>query len=217
MPDTHDYIIDDIVEESIDKIRERLQNLAASINQRIYWFVKSQGPPDIKIESLEKISDQYRLKALMETDKRKEMLYKIMSDTCKLKSDYIRLTETDQELQHRESQNIIRNIVEDNESIHDLSRLDRFKEWVKKNGLALEGITTGIASIITTISISARNAIKKEAKATGKFAKAVFSLGKKLSPILIPLFNMLATVLSWRGKGLSWLASNLWVLVLAKK
>ena len=37
-----------------------------------------------------------------------------MSDMCKLKADYIRPTETDQEPQHRESQDIIRNVVENN-------------------------------------------------------------------------------------------------------
>lgn len=73
----------------------------------------------------------------------------------------------------------------------------------------------GISGTITTISFWAWNTIKTGAKATGKLAKAVYNLGKKLSPLLIPLFNMLATVLFWGAKTLSWLASNLWLLVLA--
>ena len=73
----------------------------------------------------------------------------------------------------------------------------------------------GVAGIITTVSLSTRNAIKKGAKVTGNLAKAIYNLDKKLLPILIPLFNMLATVISWRVKGLTGLASNLWVLALA--
>lgn len=44
-------------------------------------------------------------------------------------------------------------------------------------------------------------------------AKSIYNLGIKLSPLLIPL-DMLATIVSMGTKGLSWLASNLWVLVL---
>lgn len=43
------------------------------------------------------------------------------------KSDYIRLIETNEEPRYSESQNI-RETVEDNESIHDLLRLELFKE-----------------------------------------------------------------------------------------
>lgn len=60
-------------------------------------------------------------------------------------------------------------------------------------------MTVGIAGIIAAIPISARNVIKKGAKATGKLSKAIYNLGKKLSPILIPLFNILATVVGWGG------------------
>ena len=44
-----------------------------------------------------------------------------MSDTCKLKADFICVTETDGETLHPESQTIIREMVEDNKSIQDLS------------------------------------------------------------------------------------------------
>ena len=159
--------------------------------------------------------DLYRLKALRETDERKETLYKIVSETTELKSDFIRETETDEEPRYSESQTIIRETVEDNESIQDLSRLERFKEWVKKNGIALGGVMIGITGIITAISISARNAIKKGTKTTDRLAKTIYNLGKKLSPILVSLFNILANIVRWGVKGLTWLASNLWVLVLA--
>ena len=73
------------------------------------------------------------MKLLQETNKQKETLYKIVSEMAEVKSDYIRLTETNEELRYSESHTIIRKTVEDNESIHNLLRLERFKEWVKKN------------------------------------------------------------------------------------
>ena len=68
----------------------------------------------------------------------------------------------------------------------------------------------GVAVIITTILISARNVIKVGAKYL--ICLTINNIAKKLSPLLIPLFNMLATVVGWGTKGL---ASNLWVLILA--
>ena len=72
-----------------------------------------------------------------------------------------------------------------------------------------------IAGIITTIIVGARKAIAQGAQATSKFAKAVANLGKKRLPVLGPLLNVIAQAISWGAKGLAWLASNLWVLVLA--
>lgn len=94
-------------------------------------------------------------------------------------------------------------MVEDNENIQDLSRLERFKEWVKKKEIPLAGVTIGIAGIITSVSLSAGNPIKKGAKAPGNLAKIIYNLGKKLSSLLISLFNMLATVVFWGAKGLT--------------
>ena len=97
----------------------------------------------------------------------------------------------------------------------DVSRLQRFKEWAKENLLGLSAITITVAGIITTVVIGARKAIVKGAQAVGKFAKALANLGKKLGPILAPLFNIIAGHVSLGAKGLAWLASNLWVLAIA--
>ncbi|CAB3986982.1 Hypothetical predicted protein [Paramuricea clavata] len=97
----------------------------------------------------------------------------------------------------------------------DVSRLQRFKEWAKENMLGLSAIAITVAGIITTVVIGARTAIIKGAQATSKFAKALANLGKKLGPTLLPLFNMLAKLVSLGAKGLAWLASNLWVLAIA--
>ena len=115
------------------------------------------GDAETKINSLDKMADSYRLKALREvSDERKETLYKIVSETADLKSDFIRLTETNDKPCYLESQTIIREMVEDNESIHDLSRLEGFKWWAKENILPLS-----VAGIITTIIAGSRNVIKR--------------------------------------------------------
>lgn len=138
-----------------------------------------------------------------------------MSETAELKSDFIRLTETNDEPRYLESQNIIRETVDENKSIKDLSRLERLKNWMKENIVSVSALAISVAGIIAIIIVGSRNAIKKGAKRTGKRAKAACNLGKRLSPWLVPIFNMLAKILSWGDKGLSWLASDLWVLALA--
>ena len=79
--------------------------------------------------------------------------------------------------------------------------------------VGLLALAVSIAGIITTIIFSARKTILRGAQATGKFAKALYNLGKKLGSSLVPLLNIIAQVISLRAKGLAWLESNLWVLV----
>ena len=62
----------------------------------------------------------------------------------------------------------------------EISRLQRFKEWAKENMLRLSALAISIAGIITTIIVSARKAILSAARATGKFAKALYNLSKKI-------------------------------------
>ena len=97
----------------------------------------------------------------------------------------------------------------------DITRLQRFKKWAKENMIGLSAIAIGIAGIITTIIISARKAILSGAQVTRAFAKALYDLGKKLGPLLAPLLNIFSQVISFGGKGLLWLANNLWVLAVA--
>ena len=81
--------------------------------------------------------------------------------------------------------------------------------------VGLSAIAISIAGIITTIIVSARKAILRGAQATGKFAKALYNLSKKLGVLLAPLINLIPQVVSLVAKGLEWLVSNLWVLVVA--
>ena len=150
-----------------------------------------------------------------ETDDRKERLYKNISETAKLKADFIRVTEKGEKPENQEATEIIEETANNNESVNDLKTLERFKKWAKENLVGLSVLAISIAGIITTIILGARKAISQAAKATGKFAKAVYNLGKKLGPLLAPLLNITSQAISWGAKGLAWLASNLWVLALA--
>ena len=91
----------------------------------------------------------------------------------------------------------------------DISRLQKFKKWAKENIVGLSALAVSIAGIITTIIIGARKAIISGAQATGKFAKALYNLGKNLGSLVAPLLNILAQAISLGAKGLAWLASNL--------
>ncbi|CAB3987952.1 Hypothetical predicted protein [Paramuricea clavata] len=99
--------------------------------------------------------------------------------------------------------------------LKDISRLRRFIDWVGKEKVGLAGIAVSTAGLITALLIHARGALVKTGKATGKVAKALANLAKKAGPILLPILNAIGTALSWGAKGVAWLASNLWVLVVA--
>ena len=62
-----------------------------------------------------------------------------------------------------------------------------------------------MVGLSASIIVSARKAILCGAQATGKFAKAT---------IISSSLNIIARVISG-AKGLAWLASNLWVLIVA--
>ena len=101
------------------------------------------------------------------------------------------------------------------EQEEDITRLQGFKEWAKENFLGLSALAISIVGIITTIVVGARKALIKGAQATGKLAKALYNLGRKLGPLLAPLLNIIAQAITWGAKGLAWLSKNLWLLALA--
>ena len=173
-------------------------------------ILNPKGPADTEIESLDKVRNEYRLKALRESNPRMEQLHKNVSDTAYLKSDCIRISEKDE--QPEQSQSIVEGVVSSSESISDLSRLERFKNWAKENIVSISAIAISVADIITTIAIGACRALNQGAQATGKFAKAVYNLGKKLGGLIAPLLSVVSNIITWAAKGMSWFASNLWVL-----
>ena len=97
----------------------------------------------------------------------------------------------------------------------DISRFRKFMKWLGEEKVGLTGIAVSTASLITALLIHARGAIIGTAKVTSKVAKALANLAKKAGPILVPILNAIATALSWGAKGITWLASHLWVLAVA--
>ena len=81
-------------------------------------------------------------------DDRKERLYKNISETAKLKSDYIKVTEKGKQPEHNEATEIIEEIANNNESINDLKRIERFKKWAKENLVGFSVLATSIADIL---------------------------------------------------------------------
>ena len=94
--------------------------------------------------------------------------------------------------EHEEANSIIEEVRN-----NDLTRLEKFKRWAKDSLVGVSALAISIAGIITTIVIGARKALKKGAQATGKFAKVLYNLGKKLGPLLAPLLNIIAQAITW--------------------
>ena len=101
------------------------------------------------------------------------------------------------------------------EQLEDISRLRRFSKWLGDEKVGLTEIAISTAGLITTLLIHARGAIVKTANTTSKLAKALAKLAKKAGPILVPILNALASALKYGAKGVAWLASNLWVIIVA--
>ena len=101
------------------------------------------------------------------------------------------------------------------QQLEDISRLKRFSKWLGKEKVGLTGIAVSLASLITSLLVAIRGVVLTAAKATGKVAKALANIAKKGAPMLVPVLNVVALALSWGAKGIAWLASNLWVIVIA--
>ena len=60
--------------------------------------------------------------------------------------------------------------------------------------------------------MGARTVIKKGARATSKFAKALAKLGEKAAPVIGGLLNLAAKLLSLGADAVGFLSKNLWLL-----
>ena len=98
---------------------------------------------------------------------------------------------------------------------NDLTRFERFKRWAKGNigGIAIVAIS--VAGIVTTIVVGARNAIKRGARATSKFAKTPATIAEKAAPVLGALLNLAAKVLTLGAKAVGFLSEHLRILAVA--
>ena len=129
---------------------------------------------------------------------------------ARLKADYFRLVSNQQPITE-EGQNIV------NEEIQNsiLRVFKKFKEWAKKNLAGLSVVAISVAGIVTTILMGAKNAIKKGASATSKFAKSLAKVAEKAVPVIGGLLNLAAKLLTLGAKGINFLSNNLWILAVA--
>ncbi|CAB4004140.1 Hypothetical predicted protein [Paramuricea clavata] len=101
------------------------------------------------------------------------------------------------------------------EESREAQKIFKFVKWLGEEKVGLTGIAISTAGLLTTLLIHARGVIVKTANTTSKLVKALANLAKKAGPLLVPFLNVLASALKCGAKGVAWLASHLWVLVVA--
>ena len=222
-------VVDSVLLSSVERIEDRIEERTATLSeQQLREFagvLNPKGTSEIKIKALEVQADYWkkiRLEAegVVETDgangtmvekaKGQVSLFDSLERTARLQADSERLKINEKPI-HDESLEIINDEIQTN----DLSRLERFKEWAKKNLIGISAIAITLGGIATTVIIAGRSAVKATAKATGRLAKALVNLGKKLGPLIAPFLNLLAQAISWGAKGIAFLSKNLWMIVIA--
>ncbi|CAB3996257.1 integrase core domain-containing [Paramuricea clavata] len=94
------------------------------------------------------------------------------------------------------------------------TRFEKFKVWARENLGVLSAIAISIAGIITTVVVAGKKTLVGAARGVGEVGKALAKVAKAALPVLVPILNMLATILKWGAKGIEFLAKNLWILVI---
>ena len=94
------------------------------------------------------------------------------------------------------------------------TKFERFRRWAKENLGALPAIAISIAGIITTVVVAGKKTIMGASSGLGAVGKALAKFAKAALPILVPILNLLSTILSWGAKGLAFLSKNLWIVAI---
>ena len=228
--DMPEDVVDSILDSSIERIEDEIENVSAHLSvqdlREFAGVLNPKGPTaEVRIKALE-IQAEYWEKVKLEAKevadsddvtesearkaKSKQALYDSLERTAKLQADNERLKNNEKPI-HDETLEIIN----DESQASDLGRLERFKEWARNNLIGLSAIAITIAGIVTTVVIAGRKAVKQAARATGKLAKALVNIGKKLGPLIAPLLNLMAQAITWGAKGLEFLSRNLWLIAVA--
>ena len=207
-------VVDDILNSSVEEIDKVIDETATSLpEQDLREFAGIFDPTgataEDRIKALEIQADHWKDKA-REGDPKTKALYKSLERTAKLHADNERLKSNEKPI-HDETLEIINDEI----STSDLGWLERFKEWAKNNLVGLSAIAITTAGIVTTVEIAGRKAVKQAARATGKLAKALVNVGKKLGHLIAPMLNLMAQAISWGAKGIEFLSKNLWLIAVA--
>ena len=212
---THSVLRDSIesLENYIDeKVAEIESNSIVLDREKIREFRGITKTSDHNLDNgaLEAQENYFRELARNEPNELKSKLYEEMADVCVLKADEIRLRRNEQPKSEE-----VQNIVEEEARNSTLRVFERFKQWAKKNLAGLSVVAISVAGIVTTIVMGAKNAIKKGASATSKFAKALAKVAEKAVPVIGALLNLAFKLLTLGAKGINFLSNNLWILAVA--
>ncbi|CAB4018045.1 Hypothetical predicted protein, partial [Paramuricea clavata] len=144
-----------------------------------------------------------------ETDDDRRQITQRAVDVAEQGIDDARL-EMGQVPRSEEGKHTYKEIVREN----NRTEFERFRAWAKGNMGTVAAITISIAGIITTVVVAGKKAITGAANGLGAAGKALAKFAKAALPILVPILNMLSTILSWGAKGLAFLARNLWIVAI---
>ena len=213
-----------VLRNSIERLESEIDEMVADIESRsvetsitldkekIRGFRGITKTADHNLDNggLKVQEDYFRNLARDEPNELRSKLYEEMADICALKADEIRLRKN-----QRPESELARSIVEEEAQNNDLTRFERFKQWAKKNLGGISVVAISVAGIITTIVMGARNAVKRGARATSKFAKTLAKIAEKAAPVLGALLNLAAKVLTLGAKAVGFLSEHLWILAVA--
>ena len=139
----------------------------------------------MKISSLDAKATHWRDQAKnaeKEGETRRRDILNNFGDYCEISADKMR-SEINEPPQHMLTKEIIEREVENNPE----TKLERFKRWLKENGVALGGVTIMIGTLITAIVSLAKSgatAVKGAVNSTTDFLKKFARLAKKLGPVV---------------------------------
>ena len=218
----HDSIesLENFMDDKFDEIQSRLKTAeqGAQTEQEVIEYKELRDLlmdiPGMNDENLEngglETQKNYLKEIAEKSSERKAALCRQIIKLCELKEDEIRLR-----MNQRPETEEVQSIVEDEIQNSTLRRFQKFKEWAKKNLAGLSVVAIFVAGIVTTIVMGAKNAIKKGASATGKFAKALAKVAEKAVPVIGALLNLASKLLTLGAKGINFLSNNLWLLAVA--
>jgi hypothetical protein len=192
---------------------EREGIITAQERREFAGVTAPKGPPEVRIKALKAQKVAFETDIELETNPDRQHIRQRAVDVTERGIDDARL-EMGQQPESEEGKHRYRETVR--EDIR--TKFERFRKWAKENLGALTAIS--IAGIITTVVVAGKKAIVgaskglRSSKGLGAVGKALAGLAKSALPILVPILNLLSTILSWGAKGLTFLAQNLWIIAI---
>jgi hypothetical protein len=204
----------DVVNAS-DKLAEQAERLESEgkiteqERKEFAGITAPKGPPKGRIKHIDIIMKERKSNIEKETDDDRRQITQRAVNVAEQAIDDARL-EMGQVPRSEEGKHRYRKIVRDNTR----TKFERFRVWAKENMGALAAIAISIAGIITTVVVAGKKTITGAANGLGAAGKALAKFAKAALPILVPILNMLSTILGWGAKGLAFLAQNLRIVAI---